>query len=93
MVGVGLGWHHPTGESIDHRGSVVRITVSDPARLRQLSLFLSFDPDAEVSVTGSDELEVWFVGSRNAWAQVAETEMRLRRWLAWNPDTVASLLP
>lgn len=71
----------------------MRITVSDPARLRQLSLVLSFDPDAQVSITRPDELEVWFVGSRNAWAQVAETEMRLRRWMMWNPDIIASLLP
>ncbi len=71
----------------------MRITVSDPARLRQLSVFLSFDPDAQVRVTDSDELEVWLVGSRNAWAQVAETEMRLRQWMAWHPDVITSLVP
>jgi hypothetical protein len=71
----------------------VRIKVSDPARLRQLSLYLSFDQDAQVNITDRDELEVWFIGSRNAWAQVAETEMRVRRWMAWNPGVIAALIP
>jgi hypothetical protein len=81
------------GKSAATRESVVRIKVSDPARLRQLSLYLSFDQDAHVKVTDRDELEVWFIGSRNAWAQVAETEMRVRRWMAWNPGVIAALIP
>jgi hypothetical protein len=67
--------------------------VSDPARLRQLSLFFSFDPDSYVRVTGEDELEIWFVNSRDAWAQLAEAELRLRHWMEWNRDVITVLIP
>ena len=71
----------------------MQIRLSDPGRLPQLKAFLAFDHDAHVTVTGDDELEVWFVGSRNAWAQVKETELRLRAWMRWNPDVIATLIP
>lgn len=71
----------------------MRIRVSDPDQLLQLSLFLALDPDVQVNVVGDDELEMWFIGSRNAWAQVEETEKRVRRWMTSNPDVVATLIP
>jgi hypothetical protein len=71
----------------------LRIRVSDPDQLLQLSLFLALDPDVQVNVVGDDELEMWFIGSRNAWAQVEETEKRVRRWMTSNPDVVATLIP
>lgn len=74
-------------------GVAVRITLSDPSRLRQLSMFLSRDPDAHVRVTADDELELWLLGSRNAWAQVELTEARLRQWMATNTDVIATFFP
>jgi hypothetical protein len=71
----------------------MRIKVSDPRRLRQLRAFLAFDPDAQVTVLSDDELELWFLGSRNVWAQEMETELRLRLWLAMHPEVIAVLTP
>ena len=71
----------------------MRIRLSDRRRVHQLVLFLSLDPNAVVNVLNEDELEVSFLGSLNIWAQQRETELRLRTWMAWNPDVIATLTP
>jgi len=68
----------------------VRISVSDKNGLRQLEALFSIDPDAQVTKIAEDEIEVWYVGSRNAWAQVREMELRLRQWMSWNPDVIVA---
>ena len=67
----------------------MRITVSDPAQLRSLVLFLSFDQNVLVTELSDSEIEVGFVGSLSAWAQQRETELRLRSWMDAHPDAVA----
>ena len=71
----------------------MEIRLSDPGRLQQLSTFLALDPDAHVRATPSGALEVWYVDSRNVWAQEMELELRLRAWMAANPDVVATVTP
>ena len=71
----------------------MRVRVSDPGRLHQLRLFLALDPDVQVNVVSEDELEMWFVDSRNVWAQVEETEERVRRWMTENQDATATVFP
>ena len=70
----------------------MRIKLSDGGQVARLVKFLAFDPNAMVKQTADDEIEVWFVGSLNVWAQQAETELRLRSWLAAHPDVVATML-
>ena len=67
----------------------MRITVSDPAQLRSLVLFLTFDQNVLVSTLSESEIEVGFVGSLNVWAQQRETELRLRSWMDSHPEAVA----
>jgi len=69
----------------------MRIKVSDRNQLGRLIQFLTLDPDALVTQVADDEIEVSFVGSLNIWAQQAETMLRVRAWLAANPDVVASV--
>jgi len=65
----------------------MRVEVSDPDMVSSLAEFLSRH-DAYVSVLGAGLLEVGFVGSLNAEHQAAETERRLREWMAAHPDVV-----
>jgi hypothetical protein len=67
----------------------MRIKVSDRDQLGRLIQFLSLDPDALTTQVADDEVEVGFVGSLNTWAQQEETMLRVRAWLAANPDIVA----
>ncbi len=67
----------------------MRIKLADPAQLRSLVLFLTFDQDVLVTTIGDSEIEVGFVGSLNVWAQQRETELRLRLWMDSHPDAVA----
>ncbi len=67
----------------------MRIKLSDPAQLRSLLQFLTFDQNVLVTTTSDDEIEVGFVGSLNIWAQQRETELRLRSWMDLHPDAVA----
>jgi hypothetical protein len=69
----------------------VRIRLSEPSRLRQLMIVLAFDPSAIVTQLSDAEIEVSFLGSLNANAQLMETELRLRAWLAAHPDVSAVL--
>lgn len=65
----------------------MRVEVSDPSAAADLAEFLSTH-DAYVSVLGPGLLEVGFVGSLNVEQQAAETERRLREWMARHPDVV-----
>src|SRR5262249_31981860 len=61
----------------------------DEGQLEQLLAFLSFDPNVVVSRLAPDEVEVSFLGSLNTAAQMMESELRLRLWLASHPDGIA----
>ena len=63
--------------------------MSNPARLRHLLTFLTFDPTAVVSPIGDRDIEISFLGSLNESAQRHELELRLDAWLAANPDVSA----
>lgn len=67
----------------------MRIRLSDGRQLEQLLSFLAFDPNVVVSQIASDEVEVSFLGSLNTSAQMMESELRLRLWLASHPDVIA----
>ena len=67
----------------------MRIRLSDERQLEQLLSFLAFDPNVIVSKLASDEVEVSFLGSLNTSAQMMESELRLRLWLASHPDVIA----
>ena len=67
----------------------MRIRLSDEGQLEQLLGFLSFDPNVVVSRLAPDEVEVSFLGSLNTAAQMMESELRLRLWLASHPDVIA----
>lgn len=67
----------------------MRIRLSDEGQLEQLLAFLAFDPNVIVSQIASDEVEVSFLGSLNTAAQMMESELRLRLWLASHPDVIA----
>jgi hypothetical protein len=44
-----------------------------------------------VTKIADDEVEVSFLGSLNANAQVMQSELRLRLWLASHPDVIATM--
>jgi hypothetical protein len=67
----------------------VRIRLSDAKQLDKLLAFLAFDPNVVVSKISLQEVEVSFLGSLNTTAQIMESELRLRMWLAANPDVIA----
>jgi hypothetical protein len=67
----------------------MRIKLSDEGQLEQLLSFLGFDPNVVVSRIARDEVEVSFLGSLNTSAQMMESELRLRLWLASHPDVIA----
>jgi len=67
----------------------VRIRLSDASQLDRLLRFLEFDPNVVVSQIGTDEVELSFLGSLNTDAQMMESELRIRLWLAANPDLIA----
>ena len=67
----------------------MRIRLSDESQLEQLLSFLAFDPNVIVSRLASNEVEVSFLGSLNTSAQMMESELRLRLWLASHPDVIA----
>ena len=67
----------------------MRIRLSDEGQLGQLLSFLSFDANVIVSRIAPDEVEVSFIGSLNTSAQMMESELRLRLWLASHPDVIA----
>jgi hypothetical protein len=67
----------------------MRIRLSDEGQLEQLLSFLAFDANVVVSRIAPDEIEVSFLGSLNTSAQMMESELRLRLWLASHPDVIA----
>ena len=71
--------------------SQVRIKLSDAGQVERLLAFLAFDSNVIVTQIAFDEVEVSFLGSLNASAQVMQSELRLRMWLAAHPDVIAIL--
>jgi hypothetical protein len=69
----------------------MRIKLSDADQLHRLLAFLAFDSNVVVSQIARDEVEVSFLGSLNANAQVMQSELRLKLWLAAHPDVIAVL--
>ena len=67
----------------------MRIRLSDPSQLDRLLTFLEFDANVIVSQIADDEVEVSFLGSLNTTAQMMQSELRVRLWLASNPDVIA----
>ena len=67
----------------------MRIKLSDANQVQRLLAFLAFDANVVVSQIGPDELEVSFLGSLNTSAQVMQSELRLRLWLAAHPNVIA----
>ncbi len=67
----------------------MRIKLSDAGHVVRLLAFLAFDTNVIVTQIGLDEVEVSFLGSLNANAQVMQSELRLRMWLAAHPDVIA----
>jgi hypothetical protein len=72
-------------------GVAVRIKLSSAGHVRQLLAFLAFDTNVIVTQIATDEVEVSFLGSLNANAQVMQSELRLRMWLAAHPDVIATM--
>jgi hypothetical protein len=70
-------------------GLRLRIKLSDPSQVDKLLAFLAFDANVIVTQTEHDEVEVSFLGSLNTTAQMMESELRLRLWLASHPDVIA----
>ncbi len=69
----------------------MRIRLSDPSQLDKLLTFLEFDANVIVSQIADNEVEVSFLGSLNTTAQMMQSELRVRLWLASNPDVIAIL--
>jgi hypothetical protein len=69
----------------------LRIRLSDPSQLDRLLTFLEFDANVIVTQIANNEVEVSFLGSLNTTAQMMQSELRLRLWLASNPDVIAIL--
>jgi hypothetical protein len=67
----------------------LRIKLSDASQLQRLLAFLAFDANVIVSQIALDEVEVSFLGSLNTSAQVMQSELRLKLWLASHPDVIA----
>jgi hypothetical protein len=67
----------------------MRIKLSDQSLLQKLLSFLDFDPNVIVTQIAPDEVEISFLGSLNTSAQMMESELRLRMWLASHPDVIA----
>ena len=66
----------------------MRVKVSNPALVRRLEQFLTFDSNVVLTRLGEDEVEVSFLGSLNTTAQQMQTELRLRAWMAANPGSI-----
>jgi hypothetical protein len=67
----------------------MRIKLSDATQLERLLNYLAFDANVIVTQIALDEVEVSFLGSLNTSAQVMQSELRLRLWLAAHPDVIA----
>jgi hypothetical protein len=69
----------------------MRIKLSDATQLERLLKYLAFDANVIVTQIALDEVEVSFLGSLNTSAQVMQSELRLKLWLASHPDVIAVL--
>jgi hypothetical protein len=69
----------------------VRVKLANPAMLPRLMTYLAFDASVVVDQIADDEVELSFLGSLNADAQRMHTELRLRAWIAANPEAIAVL--
>jgi hypothetical protein len=67
----------------------MRIRLSDASQVDRLLAFLEFDPNVVVTQIAADEVEISFLGSLNTSAQMMNSELRLRLWLASHPDVIA----
>ena len=67
----------------------MRIRISDADQLERLLGFLAFDSNVVVTQIANNEVEVSFLGSLNASAQVMQSELRLKMWMASHPDVIA----
>ena len=73
------------------RESRMRIKLSDATQLERLLKYLAFDANVIVTQVALDEVEGSFLGSLNTSAQVMQSELRLRLWLAAHPDVIATM--
>jgi hypothetical protein len=69
----------------------MRVKVGDPALIRRLRRYLAFDATVVVTQIADDEVEVSFLGSLNTNAQQMQTELRLRAWIAANPEAIVTV--
>jgi hypothetical protein len=69
----------------------VRVKLGDPALVQRLTQYLAFDANVVVTQIADDELEVSFLGSFNTSAQQMQTELRLRAWIAANPQAIVTV--
>jgi len=67
------------------------VKLANPAMMNRLLVYLAFDPNVVVNTIAEDEVEVSFLGSLNTDAQRMHTELRLRAWIAANPEAIAVL--
>ena len=67
----------------------LRIKLSDATQVDKLLAFLDFDANVVVTQVAVDEVELSFLGSLNTTAQMMESELRLRLWLASHRDVIA----
>ena len=73
------------------RESALRVKLANPALMKRLLNYLAFDANVVVNQIADDEVEVSFLGSLNTDAQQMHTELRLRAWIAANPEAIAVL--
>ena len=69
----------------------MRVKVGDPALIKRLTQYLAFDATVVVTQIADDEVEVSFLGSLNTNAQQMQTELRLRAWIAANPEAIVTV--
>ena len=69
----------------------MRVRLSDRERLRQLVDYLVCDQTVVVTQLSDQEIEVAFIGSLSTTGQAMQTELRLRAWLAANPDVIVTM--
>ena len=69
----------------------MRVKLANPAMMNRLLAYLAFDANVVVNTIADDEVEVSFLGSLNTDAQRMHTELRLRSWIAANPEAIAVL--
>jgi hypothetical protein len=69
----------------------MRVKLANPALLPRLIAYLAFDTNVIVEQIADDEIELSILGSLNTDAQQMHTELRVRAWIAANPEAIAVL--